>query len=145
MSDRVKQIWLPGLVTLLSSYVALALLQWAGMQPFFFRPAPGRIVFFYTPWLLILPFIGATGGFLSRRAQGSGWRVYLSASLPALLMAGLFVIGFPMSFIIDPKVSTELKLTTLATLTVSWVILPGCALSAGAAFERLWRMRGETH
>jgi hypothetical protein len=47
MSDGVKQIWLPGLVTLLSSYVVLALLQWAGMQP-------GRIVFFYTPWLIVL-------------------------------------------------------------------------------------------
>jgi hypothetical protein len=144
MSERVKQIWLPGLATLLSSYVVLALLQWAGMQLFFFRPALGRIVFFYTPWLIVLLFIGAAGGFLSRRAKGSGWRVYLATSLPALLMAGLFAIGFPMSFVIDPNISMELKLTTLVTLTVSWVILPGCALSAGAAFQSLWGMRGET-
>jgi hypothetical protein len=143
MSDRVKQIWLPGLVTLLSSYVVLALLQWAGIQPFFFRPAPGRIVFFYTPWLVMLLFIGAAGGFLSRRAKGSGWRVYLATSLPALLMAGLFTIGFFLSFVIDPRVSVELKLATVVTLTLSWVILPGCALMAGAAFQALlvnaWR------
>jgi hypothetical protein len=144
MSNRVRQIWLPGVVTLFSSYVLLAFMQWLGMQPFFFRPAPGRIVFFYTPWLLILPFIGAAGALLSRRARALGWRVYISAALPALLLAGLFAIIFPLAFIIDPKVSLELKSTTLATMTLSWVILPGIALCSGAALQGLWRMRAQT-
>jgi hypothetical protein len=60
------------------------------------------------------------------------------------MMAGLFAIGFPLSFVIDPSIGMELKLTTLVTLAVSWVILPGYAPSAGAAFQRLRGMRGET-
>ena len=33
IEERVKQIWIPSLVTLLSAWVALALLIWAGTQP----------------------------------------------------------------------------------------------------------------
>ena len=38
MHDRVRQIWVPGVVTLLSSHVILALLQWAGTRPLVLRP-----------------------------------------------------------------------------------------------------------
>jgi hypothetical protein len=74
----VKQIWLPGLVTFLFSYIVLALLQWAGMRPLLHHWARSGSVLFYTSWLLTLLPIGAAGAFLSRLAQGSGWRVYVS-------------------------------------------------------------------
>ena len=145
VSDRVKQIWLPGLVTFLFSYIVLALLQWAGMRPLLHHWARSGSVLFCTPWLLTLLPIGAAGAFLSRRAQGSGWRVYVSASLPALLLALLFAVMFPLSFLSAAKVDTELKLTGLASLMFSWVLVPGLALSPGAGLQQLWQRRGQAH
>jgi hypothetical protein len=87
MDERVKQIWIPSLVTLLSAGIALALLIWAGTQPVILHPGGARSVISYIPWLLGLPLIGAAGGYLSRRANGTGWRAYLAGTFPALAIA----------------------------------------------------------
>jgi len=42
------------------------------------HPGGARSVISYIPWLLGLPLIGAAGGYLSRRANGTGWRAYLA-------------------------------------------------------------------
>lgn len=140
MSDRVRQVWVPGLVTLLSSYIALAILQWAGTRPLASHPGEPRGIVFYVPWLLILPMIGAVGGYMSRRARGSGWRVYFAASLPALALGAFFLLLFPLALVIDRQVSLETKGTALAASMVGWVILPGLLLSVGVALQSLRKM-----
>src|SRR5271166_870077 len=109
MRDRVRQIWVPGLVTLFTSYFVLALLQWAGTRPLTSHPGEPRGVVFYVPWLLLLPIIGAVGAYLSRRAQASGWRVYLAASLPALALGAVFLLILPLAFVIDRQVPLQIK------------------------------------
>ncbi len=137
MHDRVKQIWVPGLVTLLSSYIVLALLQWAGTRPMISHPGEPRGVVFYLPWLFLLPLIGAVGAYLSRRAQGHGWRVYLAASLPALALGAIFLLLFALAFALDRHVPLQVKGTTLVAMMGGWVVLPGIALCAGVALQGL--------
>jgi len=137
MHDRVRQIWVPGVVTLLSSYVFLAILQWAGTRPLVSHPGEPRGVVFYLPWLFLLPVIGAFGGYLSRRAMGDGWRVYFAASLPALALGAFFLLFFPLAFIIDRQVPLQIKGTALVANIVGWVALPGVALCLGVALQGL--------
>ena len=142
MHERVKQIWVPGLVTLLSSYIVLALLQWVGTRPLTSHPGEPRGVVFYVPWLLILPLIGAAGAYMSRRAQGKGWHVYIAASLPALALGAFFLLLFPLAFVIEPRVPLQIKGTAFVAFMLSWVILPGVLLSIGVALQGLRRMQG---
>jgi hypothetical protein len=145
MDERVKQIWIPSLVTLLSAWVALALLIWAGTQPVILHPGRARSVISYIPWLLGLPLIGAAGGYLSRRAHGTGWRAYLAGTFPALAIAAIFLLTFPFAFVTDPQVVPEFKLSALAAMTLSWVILPGIALCIGVALQGLRKTHPPGH
>lgn len=141
MHNRVRQIWIPGLVTLFSAYVLLALMQFAGLRAMTSHPGEPRGIVLYLPWILSLPLIGAIGAYLSRRAQATGWRVYFAASLPALALGVLFLLILPWSFVVDPQVLLHTKETALAGLMVSWVILPGFALCLGVALQSLRKMR----
>jgi hypothetical protein len=141
MQNRVSQLWIPGLVTLFSAYALLALMQFAGLRVMAFHPGEPRGIVLYFPWMLSLPLIGAIGAYLSRRAQATGWRVYLAASLPALALGVLFLLIFPLAFVIDPQVSMSIKGTALAAAMVNWVILPGFALCLGVALQSLRKMR----
>lgn len=144
MQNRVTQLWIPGLVTLFSAYVLLALMQFAGLRALTSHPGEPRGIVLYLPWMLTLPLIGAIGAYLSRRARATGWRVYFAASLPALALGVFFLLLFPLAFVIDPQVSLSIKATALAAAIVNWVILPGFALGLGAALQSLRRMR-EAH
>lgn len=141
MQNRVSQLWIPGLVTLSSAYALLALIQFAGLRVMAFHTGEPRGIVLYLPWMLSLPLIGAIGAYLSRRAQATGWRVYLAASLPALALGVLFLLIFPLAFVIDPQVSLSIKATALAAAMVNWVILPGFALCLGVALQSLRKMR----
>jgi len=141
MNDRVKQIWVPGLVTLLSSYVVLTLFQRIGVRPMVLHPGEPRGVVLYLPWLFLLPLIGAVGAYLSRRALADGWRVYLAASLPALALGAFFLLLFPLAFALDRQVPLHIKGTALVAMMVGWVALPGIALCLGVALQGLSKRR----
>ena len=79
MNSRTKQFWLPGLVSLASAMTLLGPLITISMQPRFLGRSPLQMVLL--PWLALLPFCGASGSWLSRRAGGD---------LQARLVAGLF-------------------------------------------------------
>jgi hypothetical protein len=145
MDERVKQIWIPSLVTLLSAWVALALRIWAGTQPVILHPGGAPSVISYIPWLLGLPLIGAAGGYLSRRANGTEWRAYLAGTSPALAIAAIFLLIFPFAFVIDPQVVPDFKLSALAAMTLSWVILPGIALCIGVVLQGLRKTHRPGH
>ncbi len=145
MRDRVRQIWLPGLIAFMASYFVLCLLQRAGARPLYSHPGEPVGVIFYLPWLFLLPLVGAAAGYLSRRAQGNGWRVYLASCVPVLALATLFLVLFPVSFIVDKQVPPQAKVTTLVTLMFGWVLLPGVALCAGVALQGLRKSRRASH
>jgi hypothetical protein len=139
MSDRVRQIWVPSLATLSASVAAMALFIWTGIPPISWHLGKARGVELYLPWLLLLPFIGAAGGYMCRRSQGAKWQIYLVGAFPALAIAAIFGLTFPIvALYVDPKVVPGCDLASLAAMTVSWVILPGILLCIGVALQGLW-------
>jgi hypothetical protein len=139
--DRVRQIWVPSLVTLLASFGLMAVLIRAGIQPIVSHAGEPRGVILYLPWLLVLPLIGAAGAYLSRRAQGSGWRVYLAGAFPALAILGVFLLILPFRLAIDPYVVHDFELGALVSVILSWTVLPGIALCIGVLLEGLRNAR----
>lgn len=143
MSDRLKQIWIPSLVTLSVGWAVLGMTIWSGTPPLMWKqydsvpgPVPGfPQVILYWPWLLSLPIIGAVGACLSRRAKATGWRVYLSGLFPVLAVAVVFALTFPFAFVVDTQVAPFFKVTSMLANVVSWMVLPGIALWLGIAFQ----------
>jgi hypothetical protein len=137
MSDRVKQLWVPGVVTLILANAALAAIQRTNLQPLLVPTGASWSLCLYVPWLVALPFIGAIGSYVSRRARGQGWAVYLAALFPSLAIGGLFLTIFPSALIFDKNVATLLKFSGLLVGIVNWVLLPGVALALGVLLQGL--------
>jgi hypothetical protein len=74
MANRVSQLWVPGIVTLLGSAVFFAVLEYMGVHPVVLGPSA---ILLYVPWLLGLPVFGALGAFLARRAHGGRVAIHL--------------------------------------------------------------------
>lgn len=84
MTNRVTQLWLPGLLTFALSMGLEALVQKFGPRPIVLDLDKGTpALMFYTAWLLMLPLAGALGAYLSKRAGGSV-RMVLASSLTLL-------------------------------------------------------------
>lgn len=92
MNHRTKALWLPGLISLTAAMVFLMLSELISLQPRFLSPAyfpsvhagsanVNVLLVAYLPWLAVLPFCGAAGAFLSRRAGGRS---------PVRFAAGMF-------------------------------------------------------
>ena len=145
MNQRVARFWLPSLVTLLLGWGVLTILIWAGTRPFMTHPAEARGLIIYVPWLVMLPLVGAAGGYLARRSNASGWRVYVAGTFPAIAIAIVFLLILPWAFMIDPEVVPSLKLTSFAALTLSWIVLPGSALCLGVALQGIQQGRWAKH
>jgi len=132
MSNRVTQLWVPGLLTFTLSMVFLAVFQIFGPPPWILawygRPP---IALFHIPWFLSLPLIGAMGAYLSYRAGGSKRMVVTSIVFPVLpiLAALLFVI--PVSLVVDRHIDHNIMPMAFVMLALGWVLIPGVALLAG--------------
>lgn len=152
MTNRVRQLWLPGFVTLFTSMSLLVLIDFFGPRPAIFHPtdaynvsfqlrawsiiAPVAIV--YVPWLLTLLLIGASGAYLSYRAGASPRVVFLSILFPVLPYSTFFLIGFPLSLILGEKNFTHNAMFSAFLVgLVAWVLLPGAALLAGGLSAQL--------
>ena len=132
MQERLKQFWLPSLVTLLLSWGCLAILIWAGVQPYMSRPAndPERLLI-YWPWLVMLPFVGALGAYMARRAQSNRWKIYTAGAFPVVATAVVFLLLCPWAYM------SGKKFIAVGADMLNWVLLPGIALLIGVAVEGL--------
>lgn len=145
MTDRVKQLWLPGFLTLLLSMVFLMVIQFIGPRPLVVDPhgwrmmAPMAVI--YVPWLISLLLIGAMGAYLARRAGASRRTTFISTVFPVLPYLALFIIAFPVSLILDDHVAHNIMYQALLMGLLAWVILPGLALLAGGLPVQLLRTR----
>jgi hypothetical protein len=145
MTNRVRQFWLPALLTLTVSMAVLAMIQIFGPLP---RPValsgPPQVVpvaMVYIPWLLSLPLVGALGAFLSRRAGGSQHAILLSIIFPVLPYLVLFLVAFPVSLIIKDHVAHNIMLSAFSVALVAWVLVPSVALLAGGLPVQLFLSR----
>jgi len=135
MTNRVKQFWLPGLLTLTLSMVLLMVIQFIGPKPLVVGTHGWRLLaplaVIYVPWLLSLLPIGAMGAYLAGRAGASRRTMALSIVFPVLPYLALFLIAFPVSLIVDDHVAHNIMLSALFIGFMAWVFLPAVALLAG--------------
>lgn len=129
MNNRTRNLWLPGMVTLLGASLLLLMMQRVGFRP--------RLVWmgnvamqFYWPWLAGLPVFGALGASLSQRAHGTV-RARLAAGLsPALVLLITFCLILPWGLAVDGV--SLLRLGYFGLGIANWVVIPGLALLLGA-------------
>jgi hypothetical protein len=145
MNDRVRQIWIPSFVTLVMGWVALGLILWSGVGPvtgdWWHAGKLGAIL--YWPWLVILPFVGALGAYLSRRAKGMGWRVHVSGVFPVVAIGVVFAVTLPFASAVDPRVVPFFRINSLLANVACWFVLPGIALWLGVALQGVFGVRME--
>jgi len=146
MNKRVTQFWFPAFSTLALSMVLLAVIQIFGPKPwmssaggpawgalrapgFRLRMMPVAVIYF--SWMVFLPFIGALGAYLSKRAGGATRTVLSSVVFPVFPYVAFFVIGLPLALILDDHVAHNITIPALFVGLSAWVIFPAIALLAG--------------
>jgi hypothetical protein len=145
MTDRVKQVWLPGFLTLFLSMMLLMAIQFVGPNPWVVSPHGWRVMapmaVIYVPWLLCLVPIGAMGAYLSRRAGASRRGTFISIAFPVLPYFVFFVVAFPVCVILDDHVAHNVVFSALWVGLVAWVVLPAVALLAGGLPVQILKSR----
>ena len=148
MQKRLKQLWIPGFLTLILSTLLLMALQEAfGVKPRIIASGPSAILF-YVPWLVSLPFFGALAACLSSRAGGSRGTVVLASIFPAVALATAFLLMFPIGIIVEwvtrNDLSFKIVAITLLSNWIGWVVAPGVALLAGGLLAHSFLGRRST-
>jgi hypothetical protein len=102
MNTRTKTLWLPALISLTAAMIFLMISTSLALQPRFLighfinlhtsTTNTNYPLFAYLPWILALPFCGAAGAYLSRRAGGQRLARLAAGLFPAIALCG--VIGF---------------------------------------------------
>jgi len=141
MTNRVTQLWLPGLLTFALSMISMELAQKFGPAPHILSLDKGTpILMFYTAWLFVLPVAGAIGAYLAKRAGGSRRMMLLSSIFPVLPFAVVFMVAGPVGL----AMGHGLVPAAYLTMTIGWVLAPGVALLAGGFLVQLISLRGST-
>jgi hypothetical protein len=131
MTNRVTQLWLPGLVTFALSMVLLALTEIFGPKPWTTWGHNPPIALFYIPWLLSLPFVGALGAYLSQRAGGSRRAILFSIIFSILPFLATALVVIPVSLALDHVVPHNIQPVAFLVFMFGWVFIPGVALLVG--------------
>lgn len=159
MNPRTSRLWLPSLVTLAISFITLVAFGFLGLQPgpLGSRPhheewsshiitgiAGGRdTVNEYTVWLMVLPFVGALGAWLSRRAGGTLRDVLISGVFPALAWLTIVLIVLSFAASLGPGLDTLIAPVGPIGLIALLVLIPGACLLVGVmvyyAVATRWR------
>ena len=145
MNDRVRQLWLPGLLTFALSMGLLELVQKFGPRPFILDLDKGTPVrMFYTSWLLTLPLAGAIGALLSKRAGGSLRMLAISSVFPILPFGVVFLIAIPAGLLMSHALAHHIVASAFLTMMFGWVLVPGVALLAGGLLVQLLSRRSSS-
>jgi len=147
MTNRVTQLWLPGLLTFALSMGLLELVQKFGPRPIVLDLDKGTpVLMFYTPWLLVLPLAGALGAYLSKRAGGSARIVLASSIFPVLPFGVVFMIAGPVGLVISHSLAHHIVTAAFFSMSIGWVLAPGIALLVGGLLMQiLFSRRSSTH
>ena len=135
-----RGVMIPGLAGLFLAQFALSIFHHALVElhgsptVWQFRgtagPTPGA---FYLPWLAVLPFAGALGAWLARRAGARpGQRVAAALFQPLLAVVVSTLFGIVALLVSPQKLISEFRLDNQAAVFLFWVIIPAIACSLGA-------------
>jgi len=140
MEKRIRQLWVPGFLTLILSMLFLTALQRFGLRPRIVWSGSNSVLL-YMPWLLSLPFFGALGAYVSSRAGGSRRTVLFVSVFPALALAFAFLFMFPFSATIELITGRPVDFSRVAILLlrdgIGWILVPGAALLVGGLLAHL--------
>jgi hypothetical protein len=140
MQERVRQLWIPGVLTMMLSTTFLIALQKLGFQPRLVGSGPNGILF-YAPWIASLPFFGALGAYLSARRGGLLGTALLASVFPALALTAVFLLLFPIDFVVERVIGRPVDFGAVAAALlrdgIDWILFPGLALLAGGFFVHL--------
>ncbi len=136
MNARTRTFWLPALVSLTAAMAGLTISTLVGLEPRFVARGWGTYVV-YIPWLVTLPFCGAAGAYLSRRAGGERQAPLAAGLFPVIAMTGLVGI----LTLIGKFVYAKPQWFYFSVTVLFGSILPGMALLLGAIpFARASRL-----
>lgn len=140
MEKRVRQLWIPGFLTLILSMLFLATFRKFGFQARIVGSGPSAILL-YLPWLLSLPFLGALGAYISSRAGGSRGSVVFASVFPSLALTFAFLFMFPFAMTFELILGRQVEFSGVATVLlkdgIGWILAPGAALLAGGLLVQL--------
>jgi hypothetical protein len=147
MNARTSRLWVPSLVTLATSFITLVAFGFLGLPPGPLGSRPHHeewsshlitgirsgqdTVNEYTIWLMVLPFVGALGARLSRRAGGTLRDVIISGVFPALAWLTIVLIVLSFAASLGPSVETLIAPVGPVGLVTVLVLIPGGCLLLG--------------
>ena len=142
MTNRVRQLWLPGFLTFVTSTLLFELFEIFGPKPWIaVRSGNMPLLIFQWPWLLSLPLIGAMGAYLSWRGGGSKRAVLLSIVFPILPFLASILIWLPFGVIFYYSIGHNSAPMAGFMAIICFVLAPGVALLAGGLPARLYFSR----
>jgi len=140
MEKRIRQLWIPGFLTLILSMLFLTALYRLGLRARLFWSGPNAILL-YAPWLAGLPLIGALGAYVSSRAGGSRGTMLLASVFPAIALTFAFLFMFPFSMTIELIAGRPVDFSGVATVLlndgIGWLLVPAAALLVGGLLVHL--------
>jgi hypothetical protein len=135
MSQRLQQLWIPGLLSFALSTAILEVLQHYALLGYVVNRIGISIL-----WLLTLPCLGALAAWLPARAGGSRRTVLLASMFPVLAMAFGFASMFPIGFLLQRFIGRPVSFPGVAsfflTAPIGSLLVPAIALLAGAMLVR---------
>src|SRR5260370_39285803 len=141
MSNRVTQLWLPGLVTFILSMGLLALTQIYGPKPWILSWGQPPMAVVFIPWLLALPLVGAVGAFLSHRAGASRRAIFFSIIFPVVPFLATILLITPVILAFDRFIAHNPVPASIPVAALGLVFLPGVALLVGGLLMQLFIAR----
>jgi len=141
MNNRVRQLWLPGLLTFIISMGLLALTQIFGPKPWILSWGHPPVAVIFIPWLLALPLVGAVGAFLSYRAGGSRRTIFSSIVFPVVPFLAAILLISPAVLALDHFVAHNPVPAAIPMAVLGLVLAPGVALLAGGLPAQLFFTR----
>jgi hypothetical protein len=141
MSNRVTQLWLPGLLTFTLSMGLLALAQIYGPKPWILSWGHPPMAVVFIPWLLALPLVGAIGAFLSHRAGGSRGAIFFSIIFPVVPFLAAILLITPVILAFDRFIAHNPAPVSIPVAALGLVLLPGAALLVGGLPMQLFIAR----
>lgn len=134
MERRVRQLWIPGFLTLILSMFILMVFQKLGIKPRIAGSGPNAILL-YMPWLLSLLPLGALSAHLSFRAGGSRGIALLASVFPSIALTAAFLLMFPIGLTVQGVTGRRVDFSHVATTIlrdgIGWIVLPTAALLLG--------------
>jgi hypothetical protein len=141
MEKRIRQLWIPGFLTLILSMLILTVFLRLGFKPRIVGSGSGAILL-YMPWLLSLLPLGALAAHLSFRAGGSRGTVLLASVFPALAFTFAFLVMSPIGWswerITGMRVYFDVVSAALLRDGIGWLLVPGAALFLGGLLAHIF-------